>query len=497
MRDEPESGVESDEGNEPQDPPSSEPSDVPEADDGSEAVAEGREDDEETVANESTGSAETAAVADEDPASDDDADGNSAGRDVTDGGDAGGDDETDADTQTGEDGDGGADGGLTKTSDDDSSDADHFEDVPLGDRPAFGPKPPREHPSPTGERADSSEDDETAPTDDEDGQEVDDDADARGAGEDGDDAESEETDDEGEDEADEDENETTEPDDEDGVNATETATPEAKTDGHGHPDSSQEKQEPTYPDPDEDVGGISTPPDDEEMPLTDHIEEMIMRLAVVLLVGSAATAIALLGSSQGITVIWDNVFPSGVEQPPHVYGPLELWLTRIKVAALAGIMVAIPMLVYQCYLFMRPGLYPHERKYYLAAVPTSVVLAGIGMLFSFIVVLPILFEYFTFYSEGSADIAYALGETFNLIITLTGFLAVVFQIPLFVILAVLMGVTTRTWLTEKRLYFWAAFFGLSFMFTVDPTLMAPIIVGIVMIILFEGTLLLLKWAGQE
>ncbi|WP_255192647.1 twin-arginine translocase subunit TatC [Natronobeatus ordinarius] len=274
---------------------------------------------------------------------------------------------------------------------------------------------------------------------------------------------------------------------------------EAKTDGEGLADDlpERDRDEPTFPDPDDDIGGISTPPDDEEMPLADHIEEMILRLAVVLLVGSAFTAIGLLGATEAIDIIWSRVFPAGVDEPAHIYYPLELWLTRIKVAALLGIIVALPVFVYQCYLFMRPGLYPHERKYYLAAVPTSVVLAGVGMLFSFVVVLPILFSYFTFYAEGSAEIAYALGETFGLIITLTGFLAIVFQIPLFIMLAIMMGVTTRAWLAEKRLYFWAAFFGLAFMFTVDPTMMAPIIVAIVMILLFEGTLLLLKWTGRE
>ncbi len=278
-----------------------------------------------------------------------------------------------------------------------------------------------------------------------------------------------------------------------------TETREAKTDGEGYVGDRGDREESdvTYPDPDEDIGGISTPPDDEEMPLADHIQEMIIRIARVLLIGAAATAIGLLWASQAIDFIWANVFPAGVDEPAHVYHPLELWLTRIKVAALLGIMAAVPWFVWECYQFMKPGLYPHERKYYKAAVPTSVVLAGIGMLFSFVVVLPLLFRYFTFYSRESADIAYALGETFDLILTLTGFLAIVFQIPLFVILAVLLGVTTRTWLTEKRLYFWAAFAGLSFMFTMDPTFMAPIIVAIIMILLFEGTLLLLKWAGKE
>ena len=273
-----------------------------------------------------------------------------------------------------------------------------------------------------------------------------------------------------------------------------------ETDGEGVVgDRHEHGGDPEYPDPDDDVGGISTPPDDEEMPLADHIQEMVLRLARVFLFGAAGTAIGLLVASDALSYIWTDVFPYQADEvpPPHIYHPLELWLTRIKLSALLGIMVALPAFVYECYLFMKPGLYPHERKYYLAAVPMSVVLAALGMLFSYVLVLPILFEYFTFYAEGSADIAYALGDTFDLIITLTGFLAIVFQIPLFMMLAIMMGVTTRRWLAQKRLYFWAAFAGLSFMFTVDPTMMAPILVAITMILLFEGTLFVLKWVGRE
>ena len=276
--------------------------------------------------------------------------------------------------------------------------------------------------------------------------------------------------------------------------------PPLETDGEGvvgdHPDP--DHGEPEYPDPDDDIGGISTPPDDEEMPLADHIEEMVLRFAVVLLFGATGTAIGLLGASEALEYIWLDVFPADAEEvpPPHVYHPLELWLTRIKLSALLGIMVALPTFVYECYKFMKPGLYPHERKYYLASVPLSVVLAALGMLFSYLFVLPLLFRYFTYYASESADIAYALGETFNLIITLTGFLAIVFQIPLFIMLAIMMGVTTRRWLAQKRLYFWAAFAGLSFMFTIDPTMMAPVLVAVTMILLFEGTLLILKWVGR-
>jgi sec-independent protein translocase protein TatC len=60
----------------------------------------------------------------------------------------------------------------------------------------------------------------------------------------------------------------------------------------------------------------------------------------------------------------------------------------------------------------------------------------------------------------------------------------------------MMGVTTRYWLENRRLYFWMGFAGVAFIFSPDPTGMAPFIVALTMVLLFEGTLLLLRWTGR-
>ncbi|MEF8830732.1 MAG: twin-arginine translocase subunit TatC, partial [Halobacteriales archaeon] len=143
-----------------------------------------------------------------------------------------------------------------------------------------------------------------------------------------------------------------------------------------------------------------------------------------------------------------------------------------------------------------PGLYPHERRYYLAAVPTSLVLAFVGISFSYFLVLPAIFTYFLTYSENAGQIAFALSKTFNLILAMMGYMALVFQIPLFIMLAVMMGLTSRRWLEDRRIYFWGGFLGLSVLFSFDPTGMAPLIVTLTMIGLFEGTLALLRWTGN-
>ena len=246
-------------------------------------------------------------------------------------------------------------------------------------------------------------------------------------------------------------------------------------------------------------GRPDEPLEDEEMPLADHIEEMIKRLAVVIVVAGVVTAFGLPFAERVINFLWYNIIPLdqlGQEARPRIYHPLALVLTELKVASLAGVIVALPVFVYETYLFMRPGLYPHERRYYLAAVPTSLVLAFVGVSFAFYLVLPAIFTYFIYYTDDVAILAFGLTKTFNLILMLMGYLAVVFQIPLFIMLAIMMGLTTRRWLADRRLLFWGAFLGISFLFTPDPTGMAPILVTVTMILLFEGTLALLKWTGN-
>jgi sec-independent protein translocase protein TatC len=239
------------------------------------------------------------------------------------------------------------------------------------------------------------------------------------------------------------------------------------------------------------------PKDDRELPIIDHIGELIKRLAIVVGVAGLVSVITFPFADTAINFLWDSILPVSEVTRPRLYGVLELKFTEFKVASLVGLIIALPIAVWQTYEFMRPGLYEHERRYYLAAIPTSLVLALVGVSFAYFIVLPFIFTYFLYYSEGIATIGFGLGQTFNLILVLMGYLAIVFQIPVFVMLALLMRIVTRKWLVKRRILFWGGFLGLSFIFSPDPTGMAPLIVALTMVGLFEGTLLLAKWAGKE
>lgn len=278
----------------------------------------------------------------------------------------------------------------------------------------------------------------------------------------------------------------------------------------------------TVADGGEPVGGFDGAPDDEEMPLSEHIEEMVRRLGIVLVVMAVVSAVTFPIADRLINFLWYSFLPGEPAacsaQPayettpthavvhslpasesvacPRVYHPLALVLARLKVASLVGFVVAMPVFVYQTYRFMRPGLYPKERRYYLSSVPTSLLLAVVGVAFAYFLVLPVIFRYFLFYSEDVASIAFGLGDTFDIILLMMGLFAAIFQIPLFMMLGVLMGVVTRRWFEDKRILFWGLFAGIAFLFSPDPTGMAPLIVGLTMVALFELTLGLLRWTGR-
>ncbi|WP_411965766.1 twin-arginine translocase subunit TatC [Haloferax sp. YSMS24] len=465
----------------------------PHADDSGDAPENEESDDDASVGDsddDAGGEADASDTSEDDAGSDtseDDAGSDTSG-DETDSDTSG--DETDSDTSEDEtDSDTSGDDADSDTSEDDA-DSDTSEDET---EPVYGRVTPRDEATPD----DSADDDEsgTDPGEDTDGSDTDgdDEVDAD-AEDDGDEVDA----DDGEDEDDGDDADT---EDEDDVTIGPTG-------------DAPDPYDPSTAMGDDDDGLVgSAPESDQEMPLTDHIEEMIRRLAVVFGVAGLITLILFPGAdilnayvntglpsaTDVINFLWNTHIPAAdsiADRRPRLYGPLELILTKLKVAGLAGTVIGLPVFVYETYLFMRPGLYPKERKYYLAAVPTSLILAVIGVIFAHFVVLPAIFAYFTSYTEGTAVIAFGLKETFNLILILMGYMAIVFQIPLFVELAIMMNLVTRLWLEDRRLLFWGAFLGLAFLVSPDPTGMAPIIIAATMITLFEGTLAVLRWTGN-
>jgi sec-independent protein translocase protein TatC len=231
---------------------------------------------------------------------------------------------------------------------------------------------------------------------------------------------------------------------------------------------------------------------DEEMPLTAHIEELVRRVMVVVIASTVVMAVAFVFSEDLLRTIWYNF----VESDPHVYIPFGEILTRLKLSAVTGLALATPVLIYESFEFMKPGLYPNERRYFLSVVPVSTVLMALGLTFAYFFALPLLFRYFIFYSEGIATAGLGLSETFNIILLVALAFGIVFQIPLLMTFGVKMDVVSVRWFQAKRVYVWGGCITVAALLagSLDPTGMAGLMVALTMVTLFETTLVGLKLA---
>jgi sec-independent protein translocase protein TatC len=234
-----------------------------------------------------------------------------------------------------------------------------------------------------------------------------------------------------------------------------------------------------------------SPDGDIDVPVEVHIEDLFLRILIISAFMVSASLIVLPISDEIITHIWDILIPNSAENRPRLYSPISLIVTRFKVVTLSAIAVSFPVIILQAYTFTKPGLYEVEKFYFRLSAVLSILLSTLAILLSYFILIPFLFSYFTSYTSGAAELAYGLQQTVGLVLSITIYLTISFQLPILMIMAVTLGVVSIEWVQRRRIIFWISFAGLSFLINPDPTGTVPFILTAVLIILFELSLILI------
>jgi sec-independent protein translocase protein TatC len=164
----------------------------------------------------------------------------------------------------------------------------------------------------------------------------------------------------------------------------------------------------------------------------------------------------------------------------------------MKVTMLAAFLIALPVVMYQLWAFIAPGLYLHERKLILPLVVSSYALFIIGMAFAYFLVFPTIFKFIAGYNaplgaEMSTDIDNYLG------FAMTTFLAfgITFEVPVVVVVLVRMGMVSLAKLKEIRPYVIVGAFVVSAVVT-PPDVLSQLLLATPMVLLYELGLLIAR-----
>ena len=141
-------------------------------------------------------------------------------------------------------------------------------------------------------------------------------------------------------------------------------------------------------------------PDDFRMTIGEHLEELRKRLILGLL-GFGVILIVFMVPAIGERALMilckpliDGLRAHQLPTQLHVIGLTEGFMTYLQISIVGGIVFAGPWLIYQLWLFVAAGLYPHERKTVTKYIPLSMTLLMTGVLFVYFVVLPITVKFF-------------------------------------------------------------------------------------------------------
>ncbi|MCQ1536436.1 twin-arginine translocase subunit TatC [Methanosarcina sp. KYL-1] len=256
-------------------------------------------------------------------------------------------------------------------------------------------------------------------------------------------------------------------------------------------------QTPASPSPPASVssGSGNTPtsgvPGDFEEPITVHLRELRDRLAVVLVWLFLGIAVAYPFSEKGMMLIWSEFISPELDMA--VYSPLEWVFARLKLCLVFGLAISIPQLFYQLYRFAGKGLYPHEKRFFLKVIPASFLLFILGAAIGYFLVLPVMFKLLIFYSGDLASAQLSVQNTLSAVTMILAGFGVVFQAPLLVVFAVKMGLVKYETLKKQRVLVYSAIAALSLFLSPDPTFIAQVLVALLLVILFEFSLLLVRF----
>ena len=160
------------------------------------------------------------------------------------------------------------------------------------------------------------------------------------------------------------------------------------------------------------------------------------------------------------------------------------FFTPIKLTLVVSVFVAVPVILYQIWAFVAPGLYKHEKKLVMPLLFSSSLLFYLGVAFAYYIVFPLVFSFFTKVAPAGVEVATDIASYLDFVLALFMAFGIAFEIPVAIILLCWTGVTDVESLKTKRPYIVVAAFVVGMLLT-PPDMISQTLLAIPMCLLFE------------
>ncbi len=228
------------------------------------------------------------------------------------------------------------------------------------------------------------------------------------------------------------------------------------------------------------------------MILADHLEELRRRLGVCLIglllgVGlSAAYVPRLLSWLQRPIAPFVSQFA--------VFSPTEPLLAYVKVAGLAGLLLAMPVMLWQGWAFIRTGLTRRERGYGLAFVLWGSVLFLAGAAFAYLVLLPLSLRALLSIGADVFEPVMSIDRYLSFATALLFWCGLIFELPVILVVLAKIGLVTPAWLRQQRPYAVLVLVIIAAVVTPTTDPVSLFLMALPLMLLYEVSIVMTRWA---
>jgi sec-independent protein translocase protein TatC len=167
------------------------------------------------------------------------------------------------------------------------------------------------------------------------------------------------------------------------------------------------------------------------------------------------------------------------------------FMAPLKLVLFTALLITMPYLFYEIWMFMSPGLYKNEKSFVAPLMVSTILLFSAGVAFAYLVVLPIIFKFFIGVAPESIQVMTDINQYLSFVIKLIFAFGIAFEIPVATFLLIRTGIAKKESLIKARPYLIILFFVIGMLLT-PPDIFSQLFLAIPMWILFELGLLFSK-----
>jgi sec-independent protein translocase protein TatC len=238
---------------------------------------------------------------------------------------------------------------------------------------------------------------------------------------------------------------------------------------------------------------------DDKMPFLSHLEELRRRLIVSLITIGVGFAVAF-NFSEEIMALLKRVLTTTFafqksapylvvtsKAPPDLIflAPAEAFWAHIKIGFLAGVILAAPVILFEVWRFVSPGLVERERRFALPFVVLGTIFFFIGLLFCYFLVLPFAMGFLLTYKTEHLTPMLSIGLFIDFTVKFMLAFGLIFQLPLLISLAARLGLVTSRFLAHNRKYAILANFVVAAILTPTPDIFNQLLMAGPLCLLYE------------